>query len=85
MVLVIERSEPPQPQEIKEASANGSGSQDPKLAGSPSVRVAARSQLPEASPAPESQGGTNSATAPRHPKAFSDLGATSPEGPSPWR
>jgi hypothetical protein len=26
MVLVIERSEPPQPQETKEASANGSGS-----------------------------------------------------------
>jgi hypothetical protein len=43
MILVIERPEPPQPQEIKETSANGSGSHDPKLAGSPNVGVAAGS------------------------------------------
>jgi dsDNA-binding SOS-regulon protein len=49
MALVAERLEPPQPQETKEASANGSGSQDPELAGSPEVRVAAGSQLPEVS------------------------------------
>jgi hypothetical protein len=44
MVLVAKRLEPPYPQETKEA------------AGSPGVRVAAGSELPEASPAPESQG-----------------------------
>jgi dsDNA-binding SOS-regulon protein len=37
MVLVAERSEPPQPQETKEASANGLGSQGPEPAGSPEV------------------------------------------------
>jgi hypothetical protein len=53
MVLVVERPGPPQPQEIKEASTNGSGFKDSEPAGSPGVRVAARSQLPEVSPAPE--------------------------------
>jgi hypothetical protein len=44
MVLVAERpEEPPQPQETKEASANGSGSQDPEPAGSLRVEVAAGS------------------------------------------
>jgi dsDNA-binding SOS-regulon protein len=37
MVLVTERSEPPQPQETKEASANDSGYQDPEPTGSPGV------------------------------------------------
>jgi dsDNA-binding SOS-regulon protein len=49
MVLVTERSEPPQPQETKEAFANSSGSQDLKPTGSPEVGVTAGSQLPEAS------------------------------------
>jgi hypothetical protein len=39
MVLVVERPEPPQPQETKEASANGSGSQNLKPAGSPRIEV----------------------------------------------
>jgi dsDNA-binding SOS-regulon protein len=43
MVLITERSEPPQPQETKEASANGSGSQDLEPAGSSEVGVAAGS------------------------------------------
>jgi hypothetical protein len=38
------------------------------------------SQLPRASPAPEFQGGTNSATMPQHPEAFSDLGSHKPSG-----
>jgi dsDNA-binding SOS-regulon protein len=37
MVLVAELSKPPQPQETKEASANGLGSQGPEPAGSPEV------------------------------------------------
>jgi dsDNA-binding SOS-regulon protein len=65
MILVADQPESPQPQETKEASANGSGSHDPEPAGSPGVGVVVGSQLLEASPAPESQGGTNSATAPR--------------------
>jgi hypothetical protein len=40
MVLVVEQPEPPQPQEMKEASVNGSGSQGPEPVGSPEVRVA---------------------------------------------
>jgi dsDNA-binding SOS-regulon protein len=43
MVLVAERPEPPQPQETKEASANGLGSQDSEPAGSPRVGVVAGS------------------------------------------
>jgi dsDNA-binding SOS-regulon protein len=46
MVLVAERSKPPQPQEIKEASANGSGSQDTEPAGRPGVRVPAPEGVP---------------------------------------
>jgi hypothetical protein len=83
MVLIVERPEPPQPQETKEAYANGSGSQDPQPVGSPRVRGIARSQLPEASLAPKSQGITNSITAPRHPEAFSDLGSHEPSGSEP--
>jgi hypothetical protein len=41
MVLIAERSEPPQPQETKEASTNGSRAQDPEPAGRPGVMVAA--------------------------------------------
>jgi hypothetical protein len=55
LVLVAERSKPPQPQEIKEASVNGSGSQGPKPTGSPEVGVAAGSHLPKASLAPKHQ------------------------------
>jgi hypothetical protein len=43
MVLVNERPEPPQPQETKEASANGSVSQDLEPAGSLEVGVVAES------------------------------------------
>jgi hypothetical protein len=43
MVLVTERPEPPQPQETKEASANGLGSQDSEPAESPRVGVVAGS------------------------------------------
>jgi hypothetical protein len=57
MVLVTERSEPPQPQETKETSVNSSGSQDLEPAGSPEVRVTAGSQLPEASLALETNPG----------------------------
>jgi hypothetical protein len=46
MVLVAERPKPPQPQEIKEASANGSGSQDTEPVGSPGVRVPAPEGIP---------------------------------------
>jgi hypothetical protein len=56
MVLVTERSEPPQPQETKETSVNSSGSQDMEPA-SPEVRVTAGSQLPEASLALETTPG----------------------------
>jgi hypothetical protein len=83
MVLVAEQPEPPQPQETKEASANGLGSQDLELAGSPGIRVAARSQLPEVSPAPESQGKTNSVNAPSHPEAFPNLGSHETSGSKP--
>jgi hypothetical protein len=62
MVSVAERSEPPQPQETKDASTNGSGSHDSKPAGSPEVGVATGSQLPEASLAPERQAEINNAT-----------------------
>jgi hypothetical protein len=62
MVLVAERPEPPQPQETKETSMNGSGSPDPKPAGSPDVGVATGSQLLEASLAPECQTGPDNAT-----------------------
>jgi hypothetical protein len=41
MVLFGERPEPPQPQETKEISTNGSGSKDPEPAGSPKVGVPA--------------------------------------------
>jgi hypothetical protein len=40
MVMVSERSEPPRPQETKEASAKGSGSQDPEPVRSREVGVA---------------------------------------------
>jgi hypothetical protein len=83
MVLVTERLEPPQPQETKEASTNGSRSQDLELAGSPGVRDTAGSQLSEASPAPEPQGGINSATVPRHPEAFLDPRSHKPSGSEP--
>jgi dsDNA-binding SOS-regulon protein len=43
MVMVSERSEPPRPQETKEASAKGSGSQDPEPVRSREVGVAAGS------------------------------------------
>jgi hypothetical protein len=43
MVLVVERPEPPQPQETKDASANDSRSQDLEPAGSPGVGVTAGS------------------------------------------
>jgi hypothetical protein len=43
MVLVAERPETPQPQETKEVSINGSGSQDPEPVESPEVGVAAGS------------------------------------------
>jgi hypothetical protein len=52
MVLVVERPKPPHPQETKETSVNGSGSQDPEPVGSPDVGVTAESHLPEASVAP---------------------------------
>jgi hypothetical protein len=55
MVLVAEWLEPEQPQETKEASMIGSGSQDSEPTGSPKVGVVARSQFPKASPAPERQ------------------------------
>jgi hypothetical protein len=57
--------------------------QDPEPARSPGVRVVAGSQLLEASPAPESQGGINSATAPRHSEAFPDPGSHEPSGSEP--
>jgi hypothetical protein len=62
MILVTERPEPPQSQETKEASANGSGSQDPEPVGSPEVGVAAGSQLAEASLAHERQAGPDNTT-----------------------
>jgi hypothetical protein len=62
MVLIVERSEPPQPQMTKETSANGSGSQDLELAGSPEVGVATGFQLPETSLASERQVGPDNAT-----------------------
>jgi hypothetical protein len=83
MVLVTERPEPPHPQETKEASANGLGSLDPEPAGSPGVRIAIGSQFPGASPAPEPQGGTNSAAAPQHPEAFPDLKSHMPSWSEP--
>jgi hypothetical protein len=49
MVLVIERPKPPQPQETKETSVNGSGSQDLEPVGSPNVGFTAESHLLEAS------------------------------------
>jgi hypothetical protein len=55
----------------------------PKPAGSPGVGVTAGSQLLEASPAPESQGGTNSTTTPQHPEAFLDPGSDEPSGSEP--
>jgi hypothetical protein len=83
-VLVDERSEPPQPQETKEASTNGSGSQGPESAGSPEVGVAAGSQLPEASLAPERQAGPDNATGSQPLEASSgpgDLESTAPRPP----
>jgi hypothetical protein len=71
MVLVTERSEPPQPQETKETSVNDSGSQDPEPAGSPKVGVASRSQLLEASLAPKHQVGLDNATRSQPPEANS--------------
>jgi hypothetical protein len=82
MVLVTERLKPPQPQEIKEASMNGSGSQGPEPAGSPKVGVAAGSQLPEASLAPEHQAGPKNATRSQPLEASlgpGDLKATAPQ------
>jgi hypothetical protein len=81
MVLIVERPEPPQPQETKEASTNGSDSQDPELAGSPDVGVIARSQLPEAPLAPERQVGPDNTIGSQHPEANSgpdDLEAAVP-------
>jgi hypothetical protein len=66
------------------ASTIGSGSQDPKLVGSPKVGVAAGSQLLEASPTPERQAGPNNATGSQPPEANSgpgDLDATMPRPP----
>jgi hypothetical protein len=97
MVLVAERREPPQPQEIKEASTNGSGSRGPEQAGSPEVGVTAGSQLPEASLAPERQAGPGKATGSQPPwansgpgdlkdtapQAFLSLGSHRPSGPEP--
>jgi hypothetical protein len=84
MVLVTERSEPPQPQETKETSVNDSGSQDPEPAGSLEVGVASRSQLLEASLAPKHQVGLDNATRSQPPEANSgpdDLEADGPRLP----
>jgi hypothetical protein len=62
MVLVAERPEPSQPQETKETSTDGSGSQDSEPARSPKVGVTAGSQLAEASLAPERQEKLDNAT-----------------------
>jgi hypothetical protein len=83
-----EPGEPPQHQETKEASANGSGSQDPKPAGSPEVGVTAGSQLPKASLAPERQAGPDNTTGSQPPEANSgpgDLEATTPDPPRHFR
>jgi hypothetical protein len=45
--------------------------------------LAAGSQLLEGSPAPESQDGINSATAPQHREAFLDPGSHEPSGSEP--
>jgi hypothetical protein len=84
MVLVTEWPEPPHPQEIKEASANGSGSQGLELAGSPEVGVTGGSQLLEASLAPERQAGLDNATGSQPLEAnlgLGDLEATAPPPP----
>jgi hypothetical protein len=84
MVLITEQPEPPHPQETKEASANGSGSQDLEPAGSSEVGVAAGSHLPEASTAPESQARTHDASRSQLLEAGSgpgDLEATTPRPP----
>jgi dsDNA-binding SOS-regulon protein len=81
MVLVAKWSKPPQPQETKETSTNGSGSHDPEPAVSPNVRVTVGSQLPEASLAPEHQAGPNKVTRSQPLEANSgpvDLKATAP-------
>jgi hypothetical protein len=85
MVLVAERPEPPQPQETKEASVNGSGSKDPELAESPGVRVAAGPSswrcpqllIPKAEPI--------AALRPSTTRYFGIPGATRPQDLSPWR
>jgi hypothetical protein len=68
MVLVAERPEPPHPQETKETSVNGSGSQDPEPVGSPDVGVA------DASLAPERQARPNNATRSHRIDVFFVLG-----------
>jgi hypothetical protein len=83
MVLVTERPEPTQPQETKETSVNGSGSQGPKPVWSPEVGLVARSQLLEASLAPERQARPDNATGSRPLEASSgpsNLDATAPPG-----
>jgi hypothetical protein len=83
MVLVVEQPEPPQPQETKETSVNSSGSQGLEPVWSPKVGLAAGSQLPEASLAPELQARPDNATGSQPPEASSgpsDLDATTPPG-----
>jgi hypothetical protein len=82
MVLAAERPEPPQPQEIKEASTNGLGSQGLEPARSPEVGVVAGSQLPEASLAPECQTRPDNVTRSQLPEASSGPGNL--EDTAPW-
>jgi hypothetical protein len=82
-VLVDERSEPPQPQETKEASVNGSGSYGPEPTGSPEVGVAAGSQLQEASLAPERQARPDNATGSHPLEASSGPGNLESTAPRP--
>jgi hypothetical protein len=82
LVLVVERPEPPQPQETQETSTYGSGSQDSKPAGSPNVGVAAGSQLPEVSLAPERQARPDNVTRSQPPEANS--GSDDLKYVAPW-
>jgi hypothetical protein len=58
MVLVIKCPAPHQPQEPKGASVGGSRSHDPEPTQEARIKEAVGSQLPENSPAPESQVGS---------------------------
>jgi hypothetical protein len=58
MMLVTERPEPQQPQPQKEAPTVSSGSQDLNSAGESADKEAVGNQLPEPTPSPEPQAGS---------------------------